>query len=141
MSSRSNGVMKLWFSLVKMLWVISSPSCSMALTICTCSGTPVKCESILSRALAPTWIFAACFAKRSKKPSSRGKNRCKSPGICDSPLKSLSQAKGRYQRGETVGKRGDGENPQADDEKPSAPPDREKAGRNADALIFACTRQ
>jgi len=32
---------KVWFSLVKMACVISSPSCSMALTICTCSGTPV----------------------------------------------------------------------------------------------------
>jgi hypothetical protein len=33
--------------------------------------------------------LAACLAKRSKKPSSRGKKRCKSPGIGDSPLKSL----------------------------------------------------
>jgi hypothetical protein len=47
------------------------------------------------QSVGPTWIFAACFTKRSKKPSSRGKSRCKSPGICGSPLKSPSEAEGR----------------------------------------------
>src|SRR6266849_6083077 len=35
-------------------------------------------------------MLTACLAKRSKKPSSRGKNRCKSPGmVCDSPEEPL----------------------------------------------------
>src|SRR5579859_386872 len=58
----------------------------MALTVCTCSGTPVYCVSICWSALAPTTTLSACLAKRSKKPSSCGINRCKSPGmLCDSP--------------------------------------------------------
>src|SRR5713101_4447695 len=53
-------------------------------------------------------MLSACFTKRSKKPSSRGKNRCKSPGmLCDSPLKSLGEARGTIEEGVAVGKPGD----------------------------------
>src|SRR5690348_2161500 len=44
-------------------------------------------------------MLSACLAKRSKKPSSRGMNRCKSPDmLCDSPLRSLDQAEAVYRR-------------------------------------------
>src|ERR1700730_18557270 len=51
-------------------------------------------------------MLSACLSKRSKKPSSRGKKRCKSPGMLDdSPLKSRLRQRDDSRGGEAEARR------------------------------------
>src|SRR3954462_14059462 len=75
MSSRSNGVMNVWFSLVRMSCVISSPRCSMVLSCSTRDSTSfMSCRMDFSRR-APSVRLSAISENISKNLAGLGRKR------------------------------------------------------------------
>ena len=75
MSSRSNGVINVWFKVVIMAWVISSPRCSMACSLSSRSAMLAGFFRMSCRRRAPSVTFCDTSANMRKNLVSRGIRR------------------------------------------------------------------